>query len=222
MNYEEALIRIESSEGGKEIADAIRERVVSIDKEASAWKSKFTRAEGQISRLNALLGEEGKDAEATVKGLKEKLTKTEADLQAVTKERDAAIADREATRLSSAVKELGIDGEAFNQFLSKGILDASKVKLEGNKVLVDGKPIKEYAESQGRWMVSALYPVLDNQEEDGGDNNDEEDNTSTENKKQQQKGKVPTGGMKGGSKKRDHVKVAADALSNLYRFPSTN
>ncbi|NEP10674.1 MAG: hypothetical protein F6K14_10750 [Symploca sp. SIO2C1] len=219
MDYAEAIAALKAMENpNTEAITAIESRVGSLGREARSWQKKFTTAEGDLNRLNELVGKDGEDAQKTLTKLQAKITTLTKEKETLTQEKEAAVKSLEdykaQTTWSEAAIKAGVDRNAFLGLIEGGIIPRDKLEFDetAKTIKVDGKPLAEYAASKGEWVTKALA-ITEQKEGSGNQSTPTSGNPPVT-------PPAPTGGTQGSSGEQSIAAIARQTFKGMgYSMP---
>lgn len=160
MKFTELIKAIQDSgiENAETLAKSLTDHVNSLNTEAD---KKIQKLNSQIENLTAAIGIETGTTE-------ERLAAAKNSLATLTKERDDLKAEKEKlqTQITQSQKQELIrsaaeKGKASAEVLSALISD-EELKVEGDTVTVNGKPLKDWASENKSAFLTALFPETTN------------------------------------------------------------
>lgn len=178
LTYGEALTAIESgqvtSSNASEVLAAIKDNVATVLNEKRKVVARIAEMETNLQSIISVAGATGDDFESQIRDLKSKLNTQKTEFEAakaaiatLTTEKDAIAAEKETLLkeksglersglLDKLAAKAGANPVVLAQ-LTKD-LESEKLVLDGEEVKIDGKPLKEWLESDE--MRKAFAPAL--------------------------------------------------------------
>lgn len=203
MGIEALLAALEKIDGvSKETIAGIRKSYEAATRESETWQNRATRAEATVTRLNELLGGEGKDAQKALETLQQQIKDLTTDRDKFKGEadtlRESIKKGEKYDQLGAIATKAGIDRDGLIAMLKGGMLPDDKVVIEGEgdkaAIKVDGKDLKEYLKSYP-YLERAL--VVTSTTPQDGQSNQNNQNNQQNNQTPSTPPQTPTGGTNG-------------------------
>lgn len=201
MNIEQFLAILATIEAvSKDTITGIRSAYESVTRESEAWKKRADSAEASVTRLNDLLGGEGKDAKAALEALQTERDNLKTERDTFKAKAEGLEADikrsQKLDQLGAVAAKMGIDREGLATAIKAGMLPEDKTVVVGEgdaaKIQVDGKDIKEYIKAQPFLERALIVPPANGSDQGNPDTNTSNGSLQPQNSGNQQ---TPTGGQ---------------------------
>lgn len=159
MDYKAALLKLQID--APELAETIAAYVASINEESATRRIELRDAQVLIEKLKQVAGDvDLLELVTTTKKQSEDTTITANNLQ-VRLEAALLVAatEQRSYKLLKAAQLSGADEEALKKLLEA--VENDKIAVD-TEVKIDGKPLPEFADSQGKFWQNALFPANQN------------------------------------------------------------